>query len=236
MVGRKRKARNDADLLPDIYHEMLAEAGVDEAPSHHRTPQAKPAGHRPQATPPAPTVQTMDMSSDDEDDDEDIEFEDVEIGQAALPQPQLTAADELRSRTAGIEVDFTARQQTSPSAKRKALSNSEKERRIEIHRMHVLCLLSHCARRNRWCNDPVVQDALRPMLSDKTIKYLNPGTNLSQFGRTESLKRGLQEAGKAFRAKFNVTERGLRRALWAEDPEHLKKVGRGSDHWRVLCL
>ncbi|TDZ25135.1 DNA repair protein rhp41 [Colletotrichum orbiculare MAFF 240422] len=53
------------------------------------------------------------------------------------------------------------------------------------------------------------------------INQLTPGAHLPQFGQTESLKTGLQQAGAIFRAKFQITERGLRRALWAEDPKHL---------------
>jgi xeroderma pigmentosum group C-complementing protein len=56
------------------------------------------------------------------------------------------------------------------------------------------------------------------------VRYLNPGSNLSQFGRTESLKNGLSQSSLMWQAKFEVTERGLRRALWAEDPEDLEAV------------
>ncbi len=56
------------------------------------------------------------------------------------------------------------------------------------------------------------------------MKLLNPSSNLSQFGRTESLKNGLQELRAMFKVKFNITERGLKRALWAEDESQLNEV------------
>jgi xeroderma pigmentosum group C-complementing protein len=54
------------------------------------------------------------------------------------------------------------------------------------------------------------------------VKFLNPPSNASQFGRTESLKKGLQEVATMFKAKYSITERGLRRALWAEDESQLQ--------------
>jgi xeroderma pigmentosum group C-complementing protein len=56
------------------------------------------------------------------------------------------------------------------------------------------------------------------------VTYLNPGLHLSQFGRTESIKNGLKMVEGVWKTKFEVTERGLRRALWAEDPEQLQDV------------
>ena len=171
---------------------------------------------------PTPTVQTMTRDSDDEDDD-DIDFEDVAI---ETNEPPATV---VGKKSQELDLDLSAHMAAlAPrrADRRKAISREEKERRTEIHKMHLLCLLAHVELRNRWCNDRGVQDALRPLLPEKTVSALIPRASLNQFGRSESLRKGLQEAKELFRRKFTITERGLRSALWAEDEQQLKDVCR----------
>ncbi|KAK3902278.1 hypothetical protein C8A05DRAFT_44265 [Staphylotrichum tortipilum] len=173
---------------------------------------------------PTPTLQTMLKDSGDEDDD-GIDFEDVAIQPAASSVATSTRAGEGPSSTGGLNLDLSAHlaNMTPRRAdRRKPMSKEEKARRVEVHKLHVLCLLAHVEIRNRWCNDLEVQDALRSFLPQKTVSALIPRVSLNQFGRAESLKRGLQEAKELFKRKFAITERGLRWALWAEDEEQLK--------------
>ncbi|KAJ0166174.1 DNA repair protein rhp41 [Colletotrichum tanaceti] len=174
---------------------------------------------------PQATVQTMYRDSEDddddeeEDDDEELKFENVDF---AAMQPETDARKETRTLTLNLSEHGDTKAGTQKrTMKRKPITKEEKERRISIHRMHLLCLILHCALRNRWCNDEQAQRSLRPLLTKKTINYLTPGPSLPQFGQTESLKSGLQQAGSMFKSKFQITERGLRRPLWAEDPKHL---------------
>jgi xeroderma pigmentosum group C-complementing protein len=223
MAGRKRRAAAPAPTVPDIYAEMLAEAGVGRRTIPERTAEA----------PPEPTVQTVERDTDDEDDD-DVEFEDVDIGSFDVA-PQVTSASlasgsteqsgGLGAQGLALELNLTAQlARKPPTPKKKAISREEKDNRVDVHKVHVLCLLAHCAQRNRWCNDPAVQARLRSLLSKMTIAYLNPGANLTQFGRTNSLKNGLEQVSDLFKKAFQITERGLRRALWAEDKEHLEQA------------
>ncbi|RSL48559.1 hypothetical protein CEP53_009501 [Fusarium sp. AF-6] len=177
---------------------------------------------------PEPTMQTMELESDDEDDeDEDIIFEDVDF---TAPIKDSSSSQEPKT----LELNLTAHQSSAAQGKkaaerRRPITQEGRILRKDVHKAHLLCLLSHVARRNHWCNDGKVQDYLRPHLTDKMVNYLNPGTNLSQFGRTESLKNGLKQAEGVWKTKFEVTERGLRRALWAEEPDHLKDYEPPSD-------
>ncbi|TDZ30575.1 DNA repair protein rhp41 [Colletotrichum spinosum] len=175
---------------------------------------------------PVPTVQTVYRDSDDEDDDEeneeneeDIQFEDVDFG-------ALQSVSESHGEPKKLTLNLSAHTDVTASTRkvtvrRKPITKEEKERRVSIHRTHLLCLILHSALKNRWCDDEDVHKSLRPLLTNKVINQLTPGAHLPQFGQTESLKTGLQQAGAIFRAKFQITERGLRRALWAEDPKHL---------------
>ncbi|KAJ2897563.1 hypothetical protein MKZ38_004548 [Zalerion maritima] len=176
----------------------------------------------PLATPEA-QVQTAEIDSDDEEDD-DILFEDVELPALAFDPANLENMKANMGEET-MEFNLSKHQNENPRKtveRRRAISREERKQRIEVHKMHILCLLSHVSRRNRWCNDEKVQDLLRPFLSDKIIKYLNPGRNLPQFGQYESLKNGIKMAGDLFHAKFHITERGMKRTLWAEELEHLE--------------
>lgn len=174
---------------------------------------------------PVAAVQTIERDTDEEEeeeeDDDDLAFEDVD-----LPFLDIDS-DPIKEAPKGLELDLSIRTAvTSRKAvdRRKPINKTEKDRRVEIHKTHLLCLLSHVSRRNRWCNDPTVQKVLRPLLTKKMVTYLNPSKSLPQFGQTQSLKNGLQEAISMFNIKFKITERGMRRALWAENEENLKNV------------
>ncbi|KAK4073789.1 hypothetical protein Trihar35433_3263 [Trichoderma harzianum] len=272
MVGKRRSApqrgsrqrRNGADGdEPDIYQEMLAEAGMSASPavSSPERPLKKRRGVVPSvqrstepnepakaslATEapkpelkqqddsddeeedaefedvaiPEPTVQTLELESDEEEDeDEDMNFEDVDL---LFPLPD---GDAEQQEPKELELNLSAQKSAMTSKqgpdRRKPITKEERERRIDIHKAHLICLMSHVARRNHWCNDAEVQDALRSRLTDKMIQYLTPGTNLSQFGRTESLKNGLKFVADMWKEQYEITERGMRRSLWAEEVEQL---------------
>ncbi|QUC23731.1 uncharacterized protein UV8b_07972 [Ustilaginoidea virens] len=270
----KRRAEDLANTGPDIYQQMLAEAGVSaanpsriEPPLKRRRPgltsgaksssrdqittcqaQEQPVVALPSTANenehdgedddsaiefedvvlPAPTVQTIEIESDEneDDDDDDDENEVFLFEDANLPMshPDIVASGE---ETGTLELNLSAlNSAASPSkrygARRKPVSKEERDRRLHIHKTHLLCLLSHASRRNHWCNDARVQETLRPLLTDKNIDLLNPGSHLPQFGQSESLKKGLKQAAEIWRAKFKITERGLRKSLWAEDPGQLQ--------------
>ncbi|KAL2162221.1 hypothetical protein VTH06DRAFT_7134 [Thermothelomyces fergusii] len=169
---------------------------------------------------PTPTVQTITRSDDEDEEDDDIDFEDVVIEPAA---PSSAATPERKARELSLDLSaHMAAANARRPVRRKAISREEKARRLQIHKAHLVCLLAHVELRNGWCNDGQVQDTLRPLLPQKTVAALLPRASLNQFGRSESLRRGLQEAKDLFRLKFRITERGLWRARWAEDEEQLK--------------
>lgn len=255
MAGRKKQSA-DADVVPDVFRQMVKEAkregpseSLPERPVKRRRPgertaasdpvrSGQPSSSRPHASDydgraglaqfesaPTPTMQTMERDSDedvdDDDEDEDIEFEDVDIGKASSSSPTVPRLRDLTLDLSGAKEEGRSRR---PVDRRKTVSKAERERRVEVHKTHLLCLLSHLQRRNHWCNDEEVQASLRPLLPDKMVKLLIPAAKLPQFSKSESLKAGIEEARTVFQTRFSITERGLRRALWAEDEEQLRYV------------
>lgn len=174
---------------------------------------------------PKPTVQTTYRESSDEESEEDAQFEDVDFSAVFANNDQ---ASDQQEKT--LELNLTAAKEAlapsrRPADRRKPITKEEREQRVEIHKAHILCLLAHVEKRNHWCNDPVVQENLRPLLTAKIVHWLNPEPHLTQFGRTESLKKGLQMIMEKFQQRFTITEIGLRRALWAEDEKQLENYG-----------
>jgi xeroderma pigmentosum group C-complementing protein len=161
--------------------------------------------------------QTAYRDSDEESDDSDHEWEGVDFD--TLPQDNDPSGDlelTLKPRTT------PQRQKATP--RRKAVSKAEKVLRLEAHKMHVLCLLAHLDRRNEWCNDEEVKKSLKPLLDKKMLTFLKPRSDLSQFGRAESLKRGLEQVSVVWRTKFDIVARGIHRALWADDEKDVQNV------------
>ncbi|KAK3994538.1 hypothetical protein QBC44DRAFT_348834 [Cladorrhinum sp. PSN332] len=238
------RSRSKNEAIPDVYREMLVDVSneiKDTRPLKRKRPGEKSSviAKKPiieddddedehlefeHVTVPQPTIQTVVRDTDDEDDDDDddeIEFEDVNINKTPASSASATTTQQPKSLTLNLSALMAAKGPQKGN-RRKPATREEKERRVEIHKAHLVCLLAHLELRNRWCNDPHVQNILEPLLSKKTIGFLRPKSSLNQFSKMESFKRGVQEAKEMFKTKFSITERGLRRALWAENEEQLK--------------
>ncbi|KAK8097946.1 uncharacterized protein PG998_013432 [Apiospora kogelbergensis] len=232
---------SDAEVRPNVTAESPERPAKRRKPGERPKPPPKPSAHVPEHPKPSeseeeedediefedvglplPTIQTIMRDSDeeaDDDDDDELEFENIDFSLAEAN------ASQINNEPKEIQLDLTARANAAPrrtADRRKPINKIEKDRRVEIHKTHLLCLLSHVARRNRWCNDAQVQRTMKRLLTNKMITYLNPGSNLSQFGQTNSLKEGLKQLEAKFKSEYTITERGLRRALWADSEEQLK--------------
>lgn len=247
---RSWQSKNEA--IPDVYREMLADARtetatheteVSERPLKRKRPGEKPSviAKKPAVArndnndedediefedvplAPQPTIQTIVRDTDEDDDDDDeVEFEDVRIE----PQGPSVSSTAAQPQTLTLNLSaLMAAKSPQKGNRRKPATREERERRVEVHKAHLICLLAHVELRNQWCNDADVQDILEPFLPKKTVVFLKPKSSLNQFSKTESLKKGIQEAKELFKTRFSITERGLRRALWAENEELLKDVG-----------
>lgn len=248
----KGKAKATKSAVPDVYQDMLSEAlptqsEIPERPlkrrrtGRHSSPVARsspaPSPAEEEEDPefedvldtnlqedfegeqdvPAKRLQTAYRDSDEESEDSDGEW----------PGLNLDAEPEADEPSGDLDLTLVKKAfaQVKPvAARRRLVSKAEKVERLEKHKMHVLCLLSHLDMRNDWCNDSEVHKTLRPLLDKKMLTFLRPKSSLSQFGRTDSLKRGLDQVAIMWRTRFSITARGLRRALWADDEKDLQNV------------
>ena len=160
--------------------------------------------------------QTAYRDPDEDPEESDFDWDAVEFD--AKPQAGEPTGDlELTLR-----IPSPQRRATAP--RRRVVLKADRTLRLQAHKMHVLCLLSHVDKRNNWCNDSEVQNLLKPLLDKKMLNFIRPKSDLSQFGQAESLKRGLEQVSAMWRKRFDITARGMRRALWAEEERDLQDV------------
>ena len=269
--SRKRRTRSKPDEdIPDVYDDMLVES-VGVIPSQVRESgralkkrvtgrlQGRPGGGdlgRDGSTPvyaskeqdiasggsnqatARPALQTAYEDSDGSE-DSDVDWEDVGLKQDA----EADQSSDDRAKQAGLDLVLGAESSTSrrPAPRKRPLTRVERNTRLEVHKMHLLCLLVHVRMRNSWCNDEVVQvsstalvlgwltemlpqESLRSLLTKRAASYLRPSKKLSQFQRSRSFMDGLEQASEIWKLNFKITARGLQRARWADDEQELKMV------------
>ncbi|KAI1979129.1 hypothetical protein LOZ53_000397 [Ophidiomyces ophidiicola] len=227
----KRRSSKE-EPIPEVYQDMLAEA--DSAASNpqdtHRATKRrkmslKTAAVR-EATPKFPSkpieetstkpLQTVyDLDATEESDAE--EWEDViPLAVSSADNSLSTNSQHNESLQITLEAPGAKNKQKAVS-RRKPVSGLEKKWRLDIHKTHLLCLLSHVQLRNSWCNDDKVQRNLKRILSKHTVQCLNPSEDLPQFSRSTTFADGLKQAADTFHRRFKITASGMRRSYWLEN-------------------
>ena len=163
----------------DYYNDMLSEAntpvatssGDEGRPLKKRKVAGKAAGPPKTPTKPAASTNTTPESlerpaqvvyDDYRTEDSDIGFEDVGLDNAPSEDDdhgaELTAAD----RATDLNIAVPSKSSTPPTKKRNTSqrlpsSTVEKQKRIDIHKIHICCMLSHVYTRNAWCNNETIR-------------------------------------------------------------------------------
>lgn len=102
------------------------------------------------------TVYDVDASEEsDAEDWEDVELHTTTTAPAQTSQPPVGTAGEESLQITLEKPDPKGKQKAPP--RRKPVTAAEKRLRLDIHKVHLLCLLSHVQLRNLWCNDEQVQ-------------------------------------------------------------------------------
>ena len=104
-----------------------------------------------------PQQQAVQTDSEDSA-DSDVDWEEVQVrdhaSQHSTPEPENAKGEVLSlvMRDHGDEniVKLSGR------LKRKPMTAEDKQLRVQIHKMHVCCLIAHVHIRNHWCNDEEV--------------------------------------------------------------------------------
>lgn len=166
---RQKAAKKDE--IPSVYMDMLSGEGSshdDEGTrplkkrkiAESKNEEAAPVSQTDEdvagpESEPQPQLQTV--IDDSESDSDGMDWEDVDIGDNA---DYLLKAPDQQEQTETLEInvgDSSSARPTLARARRKALTAAEKRSRVQLHKMHLLCLLFNSHIRNAWCNDEKVQ-------------------------------------------------------------------------------
>ena len=103
-----------------------------------------------------PTQQQTVKTDSEDSADSDVDWEEVQLkddgSEGGTPEPN-------QSNEEGLNLVLNNHEKSSKFAvtpKRKPLTVEDKKLRLEIHKMHICCLLVHVYLRNHWCNDEKV--------------------------------------------------------------------------------
>ncbi|KAK6351238.1 hypothetical protein TWF718_004408 [Orbilia javanica] len=166
---------------------------------------------------PSAPAQESESEYDDGDDDDDDEFEDddeIEWETVDLSTLKTTPKRPVTSSEPLI-LTLTSTSPSKPkSTGKKAPTPAERKIRLEIHKLHLLCLISHLHLRSTFCNDPKSQSCLLPILEKRIISELND----TSFQQSKIFKQGLSNAAAAFKRRYKITKPGARKALWGYTP------------------
>ncbi|KAJ5759377.1 hypothetical protein N7520_006533 [Penicillium odoratum] len=176
-VTRGRQPKKDTSSeyqTSEVYQEMLDEAEARDPEQFQDRPTKRRRVGDTKAipvNPPSSDQNTVEKSASGQtdtqqiqtvydsttEDESDIEWEDVDIQQAAQEPPSASALSEGGDETLHIILEKEPEAQKKTVARRKPVTATEKKLRLDIHKTHLLSLLAHVNLRNRWCNDPEIQ-------------------------------------------------------------------------------
>ncbi|KAF3006578.1 hypothetical protein E8E13_006777 [Curvularia kusanoi] len=178
-------------------------------------PYEPPTANASSGQPPR-VLQTVE-DSEESDDDSDMEWEDaLGDGGDSEGEDQSNAASSIGDISVTIGGNKSDEITTKKKVRRRAITAVDRKRRLEIHKMHVMCLLYHVHRRNVWCNDARVQSALRKLVDPKTLTNLVPNPDLTQYSASKRFVEALNDLKTMWSKRFKATAQSMSKAKWAE--------------------
>lgn len=174
---RRPSAGGTHDGVPDLYFEMLSEA-VASSPSL-RNDDGRPIKRRKTAKEVSAVASrlTLEPSKDrsvsaeaensllqqqtvydssEGTDDSNENWEEIELQKESRVSPLVTEGDSITHDISVILGHADPKRHKSHPRARNAFA-VEKKLRLDIHKVHLLCLLMHGYIRNAWCNDAKTQ-------------------------------------------------------------------------------
>lgn len=188
----------------------------DSAPSLvHTLPQYPVARDRSHVRDTGKARQTVIDS--DESDESDMDWEDALVEDNDSENQVLGEAE---PEIGDISITFGGGNDRDEGNKRlvrrRTITSVEKRRRLDIHKMHILCLLYHIHRRNAWCNDEKVHAILRRIPSPSILSNLVPNPDFSQYQASKRFMDGMNELKLLWSKRFTVTAQGMYKPRWAD--------------------
>ncbi|KAF2494693.1 Rad4-domain-containing protein [Lophium mytilinum] len=151
----------------------------------------------------------------EESEESDLEWEDVGIDQAEEGDQKSDEERPIGDVSIILGGDKNV-QKARKQVRRKGVTAAEKKLRLDIHKMHILCLLYHVHLRNAWCNDLKTQATLRKLLNVKLVEKLTQDPEKNQGQSSAWFLDGLIRLKDLWSQRFSVTAMGLHKPQWAD--------------------
>jgi xeroderma pigmentosum group C-complementing protein len=207
--SRRQPEVTRGNVVPaDYYNEMLSEASAVQTSSGDEGRATKKRKISRRSTTPVTTTTTANATPqstkrdkqvvfDDyrTEEDSDIDFEDVDLEASAVEEDHHvleTAADRATDLNIAVVVNKSDIGKRARNLSRRLPSSTiEKQKRIDVHKVHLCCLLAHVYTRNAWCNDEHIQVSMDGGRSVSSSVLTSHSTSYSRFstrrrGRTYS--------------------------------------------------
>jgi xeroderma pigmentosum group C-complementing protein len=209
--AKRRVHETAAKPLP----QPLSKTPVRSKPSQLRAHSPVPSEHEPENAEVNGRVRQTIIDSDES--ESDMEWED------ALAEGNDTSDDEgkdVQTEIGDVAITFgenaAGEGPMKKRVRRRAITSVDKKRRLDIHKMHILCLLYHVHRRNAWCNDRRVHAIMRNIPSPRLLSNLVPNPEYSQYHASQRFTDGMNGLKLMWSKRFSVTAQGMYRPRWAE--------------------
>jgi xeroderma pigmentosum group C-complementing protein len=174
-----------------------------------------------------PVLQTIQDS--DESDESDFEWEDALADSNAEEVEEKEAGLEVGDLSITIEEHGLKEKDHKKRVRRRGITSIDKKRRLDTHKLHILCLLYHVHRRNAWCNDGKVQAILRKLPSPATLSNLVPNPEFTQFQASKRFLDGMKDLSLLWSKRFSVTALGMRKPRWSDNDAEVQEFSTFDD-------
>lgn len=158
----------------------------------------------------------IDLSSTESDDDNyltssednDIEWEDLNLS------PMDAQAEMENAKKEDIETTIDCKILVNSQKKRRGITYNDRKLRLEIHKLHLLCLISHAFLRNNFCRDKRLHTTLKSILPHEVQRLFNPDTRISQYLKSKMFMSALKASVSIWKKKFTKNKYGLSKPIW----------------------
>ncbi|EMR08224.1 hypothetical protein PNEG_03393 [Pneumocystis murina B123] len=120
------------------------------------------------------------------------------------------------------ETTFEYKIEENISKKRHGIKGKDRKLRLEIHKLHLLCLISHASLRNYFCRDKRLHAKLKTILPYEIRELFHPNVKISQYRKSKMFMIALRAIVNIWKKKFKKNKYGLSKSLW-KSPEQINK-------------
>ena len=170
-----------------------------------------------------PTPEAEVVASDVNESEEE-NWEEVDLAQQNGDISAITGPDSPAAGPTNLDIvlDDPNQGRRMLGPKKRGITAEDRKQRLVVHKIHLLCLLSHIHTRSSWCNNSAVKAALQQLLTPEIKRLLHPSSKHPQPRRVKAFLDGLKLAKNLWQTRWTITARGLSKAIWTDDAEELE--------------